>query len=316
MGTAARTAWVLSSLAAAMLAIASCDWGNPARPSDPELHGSTPAGSGSNFVGDAAGDDDVSVNAPNAGAIVLIGDAPSHGKREHEYRAGTILLKTMLEETPGVVARTLPSFPDSPLLLSGARAIILMAGGAEAHPLLVGKRAELLDAQLKRTNVGYAAIHFSTYPLEPLTPRVLQWAGGAFGPASVYAEWDASFDTLPDHPITHGVPPFSLRDEIYYQLLFANDAGAGADAGGVTPILRALQPTSNKVETVAWTWEREGGGRSFSYTGMHFHDRWLMDPIRRLIVNAILWVAGYDVPEAGAAVAMDPALIDQNLDQK
>lgn len=308
----APLAGALSALAAAGIVTLACDWGRPAQPEEPSLHGSPP-GPGSNFVGDAAGDDDAAVNAPNAGAIVLIGDAPSDGKREHEYRAGTILLKAMLEETPGVVARTLPSFPDTPLLLSGARAIILMTNGAAAHPLLVGTRADLLDAQLRR-NIGYVAIHSSTYPLPPLTPRVLQWAGGAFGPESVYTEWDASFESLPEHPITHGVPPFTVRDAIYYQMQFANDAGA--DAGGVTPILRSVQPTSGTVETVAWTWEREGGGRSFSYTGMHYHDRWLTEPIRRLIVNAILWVAGYDVPEAGAPVVLDPRLMDQNLDPK
>jgi len=299
-------------LVATALAMA-CSWGAPARPDDATNGGSTSSG-GSSFppAGDGSGLDPLDAS-PNSGAIVLIADGPSHGPREHEYRAGTLLLQAMLEQSPGVVARVLPAFPDDLTPLRGARAIILMTSGAEAHPLLVGKRADLLDFQLRQQQqpIGFAAIHFSTYPLEPLTPRLITWAGGAFGPQSIYAEWDASFDTLPSHPITQGVAPFSVRDEIYYRIQFS-------DAGAVTPILRAAHPSNEagQTETVAWTWERAGGGRSFSYTGMHYHDRWAMDPLRRLIVNAILWVAGYDVPEAGAPIAMDAALINQNLDPK
>ena len=35
---------------------------------------------------------------------------------------------------------------------------------------------------------------------------------------SVSRFWDASFERLPDHPVTRGVPPFTIHDECYFHL--------------------------------------------------------------------------------------------------
>ena len=37
--------------------------------------------------------------------------------------------------------------------------------------------------------------------------------------------------------------------------------------------------------------EVERGGRGFGYTGGHFHANWQDDSARRLVLNAIEWVA-------------------------
>jgi hypothetical protein len=99
------------------------------------------------------------------------------------------------------------------------------------------------------------------------------------------------------------------------------------DMKGVTPILQALPPDGTRstqhtkerkgeIETMAWAFERKDGGRSFGFTGGHFHRNWADENYRRLVVNAILWCTKEEVPEQGATVKFDPADLNKNLDWK
>src|SRR6185436_4067998 len=106
------------------------------------------------------------------------------------------------------------------------------------------------------------------------------------------------------------------------------------DMKGVTPILQAIPPDGTRstphtkerkgeIETMAWAFERFDGppgekvvGRSFGFTGGHFHRNWAVEDYRRVVVNAILWCAGEDIPEKGATVKFDPADLNKNLDKK
>ena len=71
-----------------------------------------------------------------------------------------------------------------------------------------------------------------------------------------------------------------------------------------------------REEIVAWAFERDNKGRSFGFTGAHFHKNWGDENFRRLVVNAILWSAHVDVPKGGAKVDLDPAELNKNLDRK
>ena len=59
-----------------------------------------------------------------------------------------------------------------------------------------------------------------------------------------------------------------------------------------------------KEQVLAWSLEREGGGRSLGTTLGHFHDNFAIEAFRRAIVNGILWSAGVEVPEQGAPVEL------------
>ena len=96
---------------------------------------------------------------------------------------------------------------------------------------------------------------------------------------------------------------------------------------GVTPILKATPPDDTRgtaaakkhpgrEEIMAWAFDRPDGGRSFGFTGGHYHDNWGDENFRRLVVNAILWSAKLDVPKDGAKVDLDPAELNKNLDDK
>ena len=115
--------------------------------------------------------------------------------------------------------------------------------------------------------------------------------------------------------------PFKIRDEWYYNIRFT------PTRKGVTPILTATPPDSTRgtpaakehpgrPEFLAWAFDRPDGGRSFGFTGGHFHRNWGDESFRRLVVNAILWTAKVEVPPGGARVDLDPAELKKNLDRK
>ena len=95
----------------------------------------------------------------------------------------------------------------------------------------------------------------------------------------------------------------------------------------MTPLLKATPPDKTRgteaarqhkgrEEVVAWAFDRANGGRSFGFTGGHYHDNWGDENFRRLVTNAILWTAGVEVPREGAKVELDPAELKRNLDRK
>ena len=57
-----------------------------------------------------------------------------------------------------------------------------------------------------------------------------------------------------------------------------------------------------KQETVCWAWQRPNGGRSFGFSGGHFHDNWARVEYRRLIAQGILWSLDLPVPKEGLPV--------------
>jgi hypothetical protein len=52
-------------------------------------------------------------------------------------------------------------------------------------------------------------------------------------------------------------------------------------------------------EHVMWAIERPGGRRGFGFTGGHWHYNWAHDDFRKVVLNALVWVAGLDVPPDG-----------------
>jgi hypothetical protein len=72
--------------------------------------------------------------------------------------------------------------------------------------------------------------------------------------------------------------------------------------GGVNPLLRAS--IDGKGQTVAWAWERPDGGRSFGFSGLHFHDNWKLPEYRRLVAQGVLWTLKKPVPKEGLPVEL------------
>jgi len=54
-----------------------------------------------------------------------------------------------------------------------------------------------------------------------------------------------------------------------------------------------------ETRTVAWAYERDGGGRAFLFTGAHYLRAFDEPDLRRMLLNAIVWTAGMPVPLQG-----------------
>ena len=55
-----------------------------------------------------------------------------------------------------------------------------------------------------------------------------------------------------------------------------------------------------KIQHIAWAYDRpRGKGRDFGTTGAHYHHTWNNDDWRTLILNAIAWTAGIEIPTNG-----------------
>ncbi|MBN2023007.1 MAG: DUF1080 domain-containing protein [Pirellulales bacterium] len=245
--------------------------------------------------------------------IVFVASPRSHDFGSHENNAGCLLLaKCLRENVPRahvVVSRD--GWPKDSSALDNADALIVLADGAQANPIL-GRLDEV--GRLVERGGGVAMLHWATgVPNGEPADKLRDWIGGVFEPFwSVNPFWTAQFTSLPDHPITRGVKPFALEDEWYYNIRFLKNRDA------VTPILVAIPPDKTrkgpdgqysgneyvrsrlgKPEYVAWARVRPNGARGFGFTGGHWHVNWLDDNFRKLVLNAIVWVAKIDVPADG-----------------
>ncbi len=265
--------------------------------------------------------------------IVLVAGPPSHGPGEHEFNAGCLLLKKCLDGVPGIDAVVYTNgWPKDRSAFDGAAAVVLYMDGGEGHPALGGRHLEQLDSLMQK-GVGLACFHYAVEPtIAKGQKEWLEWIGGAFEINwSVNPIWLAQFTTLPDHPITRGVKPFSIKDEWYFHMRFADGMK------GITPILSAVAPASTmsrkdgphegnpavreavkagEAQTVAWAFDRPDGGRGFGFTGSHYHKNWGDDNFRKIALNAILWVAKAEVPPNGVECAVSQEDLKQNLDPK
>jgi type 1 glutamine amidotransferase len=266
--------------------------------------------------------------AQSAKKIVLVAGTPAAGPGEHEFNAGVLLLKKCLDTVPGIQAIAFTNgWPSASDAFDGAAAIVLYMTGGTNHLAIQPAHMAQLQTAMQR-GVGLACFHITVdVPVTNGGPQFLNWLGGYCASYwSVKAFWVADFTNLPVHPITRGVKPFTLRDEWYYHMRFADS--------GVTPILSAIPPEStrqrtgefsgnaaaradgDKPQTVAWAYERPDGGRAFGLTGAHYHKNWGDDNFRKLVLNGLLWIAKVEVPPDGVQSTVTSADLGANLDPK
>jgi hypothetical protein len=265
--------------------------------------------------------------------VLLIAGPPSHGPGAHEHNAGVLLLQKCLAGVSGLKTEVrLGGWPKDDAAFNGVDAIIIYADGQDKHIALQNDNLARLDQALSK-GAGLGLLHYAVEPtLEKGQAEFLRWVGGAFEIHwSVNPHWEANFKSLPRHPITRGVKPFSILDEWYFNMRFVENQK------GLTPILVAVPDASTTSrpdghhsgnptvraavargdpQTVAWAFERPNGGRGFGFTGAHFHNNWGNDDFRKLVLNSVLWLAKMEVPAAGVESRVTPHDLTQNLDPK
>lgn len=261
--------------------------------------------------------------------LLLIAGDPSHGYGAHEHYAGLKILEQSLLEGGGQInVNVIKGWPDDETLVEQADTIVIYCDGGKRH--LAIPHLDKLREELSR-GCGLVCIHYAVEMVPgPPGDAWVDMLGGHFEIHwSVNPHWVANFDSLPDHPITRGVEPFETDDEWYFHLRFK-------DSENVVPILAAVAPedtmrrkdgahsgnphvrksvAAGEPQTVAWAYERPDGGRSFGFTGGHYHWNWGNDNFRRLVTNAIRWSAGDEIPETGAKITQEVG-VDQLLENQ
>lgn len=257
--------------------------------------------------------------------IVLIGGPKIHGGvGAHDTSKGIVVLKELLDGSPGARDVRILAYPDGwpseDSAFEGASTIVFFFDGLESHPLLNAAHRAQFEKAMKG-GAGVVALHqASTLPANDTTIDLPRWLGGAR-----YGMFDRTEETVlfkpADHPIGNGVGEFLLTDEFYPTIRFL-------DGKKITPILtgtlhpqfrddKAMVIDKTEVHPVAWAFERDDGGRAFTFTGLHYLAG-LDDPaLRKLVLNAIFWTAKIEVPRDGvtttAPVDVAQKFVDQEL---
>jgi hypothetical protein len=262
----------------------------------------------------------------------MLAGKPSHGPMEHEFNAGVLLLKKCLAGVRGFeVVNYHNGWPDNEKAFQGAAGIFLYADGGGGHPFIQGDHLRVIGDLMSR-GVGLMCAHFAVeVPKDKGGKQFQQWIGGYYEHEwSCNPMWTPSFTDLPEHEITRGVKPFSIRDEWYFNMRFR------PAMKGVKPILSAkpsdavrdgpyvyprgpyahIQKAKGRSEAMMWAVERSDGGRGVGFTGGHFHKNWFDDNFRKVVLNAAVWICKVEVPKTGVVSSVTEADLKRNLDPK
>ena len=260
--------------------------------------------------------------------LIFVAGKPSHAPGVHEFRAGAHLLARCLASVPDLVVEVhdLGRLPD--LTAHPPSAIVVFSDGGLAHPLLEGDRLASLGG-LAQTGVGLGFMHYAMeMPVGLGAAELAKWIGGFYEDgSSCNPIWEADIAPMPHHPITRGVAPFTMTDEWYFGITFGADTpidpiltATPSDAVRAGPYVWPVGPyphivaASGHRETLMWAVQRPDGGRGFGLSGGHFHANWANDDFRRVVLNALVWITGADVPPSGVGSVVANADLERDVD--
>ncbi len=296
------------------------------------------------FVATAAINIVASTTFAESKKLVIVAGKPSHPPRMHEFNAGVQLIDKCLKDVDGLdVHVVLNGWPQEESIFDGADAVVFYMDGGGRHEVVQeeGRRLKLVDSWTKQ-GVGIGCMHYGVEVLaDQAGEEFRRWIGGHYENSfSCNPIWEPNFTAFPAHPVTRGVKPFKVNDEWYFNMRFIGDVtGESAkkiDDVTFTPILVAapsddvrdgpyvypkgpyphIQASKGRAEAMMWTVERPDEGRGFGFTGGHFHDNWGNDQYRKVVLNAMLWLAKVDVPSGGVDSQVTSEDLDANLDPK
>ncbi len=238
-------------------------------------------------------------NAAKRRVLLLWQGPDGHPAQSHEYELGQKLLAKFLQKVPDLEVTLVKAdepWRDGPEILAKADGVVMYLSEGAKWTQADPKRAAAFTEFAKRGG-GIAVLHWAmgTKDAKDIEP-FLQLAGGCHGgPDRKYKFLSTDVHIMDTkHPITRGLKDFKIRDEFYYQLKFVK---------AKEPVTQLLQADiDGQRETVAWAWQRPGGGRSFGFSGLHYHENWDVPEYRRLIVQGVVWAMGGMIPEGGLKV--------------
>lgn len=225
---------------------------------------------------------------PSAKRVLLIGQSPdNHKPTTHEYMPAAALMYTMLSRVKGVqpvVVKADGKWEGGPDLIDSADGIFLFASEGARWISEDANRLAAMQRLAKRGG-GFACWHWGmgTRKAKPIDAFVELFGGCHGGPDRKHKVMNVPATmATPDHPVAKGVKPFHVQEEFYYALKFGNNPQR------VVPLV-TIEMDGGGKHTVGWAWTRPDSGRSFGFSGGHFHERWRVEQYRRLAVQGVLW---------------------------
>ncbi len=218
--------------------------------------------------------------------LLIAGNPDGHPPQTHEYVAGLKILHELLQERQDVMLRTVvadDTWADGPELLDGSDGVVLFRSeGAKwvssDEPRLAAFR------RLAERRGGFTVLHWGmgTKAAEPVANFTALFGACHGGPDRQYRVLDAKLTpVVTEHPITKGFPPITIRDEFYFALKQPQVK--------ILPQALLQIDIDGQPQTVSWAWERPDGGRSFGFSGLHFHENWQRPEYRTLVKQGVLW---------------------------
>lgn len=228
--------------------------------------------------------------------LLLIGQKPDgHPPGTHEYLPAQRIVQALLKDVPDLrteIVQADEPWTEGPDLLAKADgAFLFVSEGAKW--LSADPRRYEAFTRLAQRKGGLAAVHWATGTksadnIEPYVKLLGCSHGGPDRKFTFFEEIELDFEK--NHPATTGLGRLTLGEEFYYRL-----KRAGSAAGRLTPL--ATIPADGEREMVAWAFDRTDGGRSFGFTGLHFHKNWSRPEYRRFIGQGILWTLDLPPPQ-------------------
>lgn len=248
------------------------------------------------------GDFPVSASEPvRSKRLLLIGQGPDgHPFTTHEYRAGVRLMARMLQPVKNlqtIVVSADGDWQEGPELIAGADGVMLFV--SQGAKWIHDDAARLAAFQeLQRRGGGFVGLHWGvgTRKAEFIENYVQLFGACHGGPDRKYKVLERVTTQIaaPKHPILSGVEPVTVKEEFYYKLKLAKPADQ------IVPLIKV--PIDGEEHMVGWAWERPNGGRSFGFTGGHFHKNWNQQAYRRLMTQGVLWTLKLRIPSQGLSV--------------
>lgn len=268
----------------------------------------------------------------NVKKILLVAGPPSHKNGEHEFRAGCMLLADALNASgTGVEAKVQwYGWPKDESVFEGVDLTVVYA---DAGGKMDERIQSLLDSKVK-DGMGIMFMHYGVHPTKEVGEKYFgPWTGAYFETGwSVNPHWIAEIQAKQGHPVGRGLAePFEAFDEFYFNMRKLHPEGGC----GCCHALAEATPTPAQIvryinlwnehgdacfgSPQALMWARDpgnGAGRGVGFVGGHYHHNWAIEDFRKLVLNAMVWAAGAEVPSAGvASTPVTAEMLNRNLDR-
>jgi hypothetical protein len=245
--------------------------------------------------------------APAKKKILLVGQQrDNHPVTTHEFLPGLGVLSACLKQNPAVevtISEAADGWADGPDLIRKSDGVVLYVSEGAKFIAVDPRRRDAL-AQLAARGGGLTALHWGTGTKDAqyIESFVNLFGGCHGGPDRKYQVLETTLKPVDiEHPAARGLTAIEARDEFYYRLKVPK--------GEPAPRTLLAATIDGADERVGWTWERADGGRSFGFTGLHFHENWSKTFYRRAVTNGVLWTLKVEIPKEGSPVDVDEAIL-------